>query len=53
MEKENNKDQPLETEISFESLSDADDNSPSEFIEPLKEIEDPADGVWCPGRCRR
>jgi hypothetical protein len=44
MEKENNKDQPLETEISFENLSNMDDNNPSEFIEPLKENEDPVDG---------
>ena len=44
MRKEDNKDQPLETEISFESLSKADDNSSSESIEPLKKIEDQVDG---------
>ena len=44
MEKEDNKDQPLETEISSESLSGLEDNSPGQFIEPYKEIEDPAEG---------
>jgi chemotaxis protein histidine kinase CheA len=44
MEKETENALPGETEIFFESVSDTGDNRPCEFIEPLKEIEEPAEG---------
>jgi hypothetical protein len=45
MEKETENTPPGETEISSESVSGTDHSRPSEFIEPLKEIEEPAEGV--------
>jgi hypothetical protein len=45
MAKETENTPPDETEISAESVSDTDDSRPSEFIESLKEIEKPAEGV--------
>ncbi len=44
MEKETKNAQPAETETLFESVSDLDDDRPSEFIEPLKEIDDSPEG---------
>ena len=44
MEKETQNAQPAENEISFESVSDLDDDRPGEFIEPLKEIDDSPEG---------
>jgi len=41
MDKEIKTDQPAETDNSFEGAPESDVNSPSEFIEPLKEVESP------------